>query len=303
MSDERPEPHRPEETLEPCRAGHSACSRDAEPAPQPREVPEDRLNAYRAATPARVLTGRAGSSYRSQTLLGLRLDHAAARDAVRAEIDLERDLGAEFVHQWSILELGTTAGDKDHYLRDPEAGRRLSDSTRETLRSACPSHADLQIVIGDGLSAAAVVAQVPVLLPPLAEGAASRGWTLGRPLFLRHCRVGVINDVGLVLQPTVVVLLIGERPGLAAADSLSAYMAYRPRPGHTDADRNLISNIHTRGLDPPSAAHRILALAATLRASSLSGTAVKESLPPSSASSPPTLSAGGRGWHEVPGER
>jgi len=112
------------------------------------------------------------------------------------------------------------------------------------------------------LRRAAVAAQVPGLLPLLADEARRRGWSFGRPFLVRHCRVGVLNDVGDLLRPEVAVLLIGERPGLATAESLSAYMAYRPRAGHTDAQRNLISNIHGRGVSLEEAARRVLALAA-----------------------------------------
>ena len=95
---------------------------------------------------------------------------------------------------------------------------------------------------------------------------------------MRYCRVGVMNEIGEILDPAVVILLIGERPGLATAESLSAYMAYRPRPGDTDAKRNLISNIHSRGLSIDEAAERIITLAGTLRAMQCSGVQVKESL-------------------------
>ena len=122
------------------------------------------------------------------------------------------------------------------------------------MAGALPAGADLQVAIADGLSAAAVRAQVPALLPMIAAEAARRGWRFGRPFFVRHGRVGVLNDIGELLDPAVVVLLIGERPGLATAESLSAYMAYRPRAGHDDARRNLISNIHARGVPPDEAA-------------------------------------------------
>src|SRR5262249_19211673 len=105
-----------------------------------------------------------------------------------------------------------------------------------------------------------------------------RGWAPGQTFFVRHCRVGVLNDVGELLGPEVAVLLIGERPGLATAESLSAYMAYRPRPGHSDARRNLISNIHARGIAPDEAAWRIAALADAMRKAQASGAAVKEDL-------------------------
>ena len=105
-----------------------------------------------------------------------------------------------------------------------------------------------------------------------------RGLSVGQPFVVRHCRVGVLNDVGELLDPAVVVLLIGERPGLATAESLSAYLAYRPRPGHTDAQRNLISNIHARGVSHAEAARRILALAEQMRQVQASGVTVKEDL-------------------------
>jgi ethanolamine ammonia-lyase small subunit len=133
-------------------------------------------------------------------------------------------------------------------------------------------------VIGDGLSGAAVVAQVPGLLPLLRVEANQRGWSFGQPFLVRYCRVGTLNDLGEILGAAVFVLLIGERPGLATAESLSAYMAYRPQPGHTDADRNLISNIHARGVGPDLAARRIAALAEQMRQAKTSGVAVKENL-------------------------
>jgi len=137
---------------------------------------------------------------------------------------------------------------------------------------------ELQVAIGDGLSAAAVVSQVPALLPLLEAGANERGWTFGQPFVIRHCRVGVLNDLGAALDPAVVVLLIGERPGLASAESLSAYMAFRPRAGHTDAHRNLISNIHARGIASRVAAERIVALADQMMRAQASGVAIKEQL-------------------------
>ena len=236
------------------------------------------LQALRTRTPARILVGRAGPAYRTATLLELRQDHAAALDAVHAELDLEKDFPREFIERWRLFEVATRAASKVEYLMRPDLGRRLDDQARAAIVQECASGADVQVVIGDGLSAAAVVAQVPGILPLLEQGARQRGWSLGRRFVVRHCRVGVLNDIGELLDPAVVVLLIGERPGLATALSLSAYMAYRPRPGHTDAQRNLISNIHARGVAADVAARRILALAAKMRQADSSGVAVKEDL-------------------------
>jgi ethanolamine ammonia-lyase small subunit len=255
-----------------------------QPAEQPSSLPgqgptdSERLAALRARTPARILAGRAGASYRTTTHLQLRQDHAAARDAVEAELELTRDLGEDLVRRFGLFEVRTRATGKGQFLMRPDLGRQLCDEGRQAVGERCPAGADLQVVIGDGLSAAAVVAQVPGLMPLLEEDAARRGWRFGQPFFVRYCRVGVMNAVGELLGPTVVVLLIGERPGLATAESLSAYMAHRPRAGHTDAQRNLISNIHSRGVRLDEAAWRIVALAERMRQAQASGVSVKEDL-------------------------
>jgi ethanolamine ammonia-lyase small subunit len=196
--------------------------------------------------------------------LALREAHASARDAVRAELDLQRTFGAAFVQRWELFEVRMQASGKDEYLLRPDLGRHFDDASRAEMERRCSPDSDLQIVIGDGLSVPAVAAQVPPLLPLLHHGAKVRGWNIGRTFVIHYCRVGILNEIGELLNPRVAVLLIGERPGLATAESLSAYMAHRPRPAHSNADRNLISNIHARGLNPPDAAARILNLAAQM---------------------------------------
>ncbi len=233
----------------------------------------------RVRTPARVLAGRVGVAYRTTTQLDLREAHAVARDAVRSELDLEKQFAAGFIKHWGLFEVSTCAHSKDEYLLQPNLGRSFPEAFRGELLKRCPPHNDLQIAIGDGLSVTAVFAQVPKLLPALWEGAKSRGWALGQVFVIRHCRVGILNQIGELLLPTVAVLLIGERPGLATADSLSAYMAYRPRRTHTDADRNLISNIHGRGVTPEDAAVRILDLADQMMKAESSGTRLRAEPP------------------------
>jgi len=255
----------------------------------PRNQSEALIAAVRARTPARILVGRTGPAYPTATQLELRQDHAAALDAVHAELDLPRDFGRDFLERWQLFEVQTQATSKTEYLMRPDLGRRLNKAARAAVVEQCPAGADLQVVLGDGLSAAAVIAQVPPLLPLLEQEAGRRGWRFGRPFAVRYCRVGVLNDVGELLDPAVVVLLIGERPGLATAESLSAYLAYRPRAGHTDARRNLISNIHARGVPAAEAAPRILALAEQMRRLGTSGVTVKEVRPGLEAPAPATL--------------
>jgi ethanolamine ammonia-lyase small subunit len=230
----------------------------------------------RARTPARVLAGRAGAAYRTETQIQLREDHAAARDAVRTEFDMRATFGAEFIEKWKLFEVRTRATTKDEFLLHPSLGREFSDAVREEILRRCSLNADLQIVLGDGLSVPAVRAQAPALLPLLVEGAAARLWWVGQPFAIRYCRVGILNEIGALLKPRVAILLIGERPGLATAESLSAYMAYQPRAGHSDANRNLISNIHTRGLSAEDAAPRILKLCAQMMKLGASGYSLKE---------------------------
>ena len=240
----------------------------------------DLIERIRARTTARVLADRSGAAYRTGTQLELRHAHAAARDAVRAELDVERDLGPDFVQQWKLLSVSTMAASKDEYLRRPDLGRRLDENARNKLVEQCPANADLQVIIGDGLSVTAVSAQVPRLFPLIDQMARSRRWMLGQLVAVHYCRVGVINDVGELLKPKVVALLIGERPGLATAESLSAYMAYQPRLGHNDSNRNLISNIHSRGVSTEAAASRIIGLAEQMMLRQTSGVELKEDLPP-----------------------
>jgi len=230
------------------------------------------LRKIRERTPARVLSGRAGSSYLTRSQLELREAHAAAADAVRNELELTSTLGGEFCERWKLFEVSTEASSKAEYLLRPDLGRRLSEHGREAIRKHCQPGIEVQIAIGDGLSVAAVAAQIPQLLPLLMQGAMRRGWHLGQPFVIRHCRVGVLNDIGLLLSPKVAILLIGERPGLATAESLSSYLAFRPHRSHSDADRNLISNIHARGTPTPEAAARILDLVSAMMVQQISGT-------------------------------
>ena len=244
---------------------------------QPYDLP-DIVRKVRARTPARLLAGRSGAAYRTNTQLELREAHAAARDAVRDEFHFSTDFGEDFARQWNLFEVCSQATNKDEYLLRPDLGRRLNEASRAELSRRCTTGHDLQIAIGDGLSVTAVARQIPRLLPLLCDGARTRGWSVGETFVIRHCRVGILNEIGELLTPQVAVLLIGERPGLATAESLSAYMAYCPKPHDTDANRNLISNIHARGVSTEQAAQRILNLAAAMMKTQKSGCLLREEL-------------------------
>jgi ethanolamine ammonia-lyase small subunit len=239
------------------------------------ELPEI-IQKIRARTPARLLHGRAGTSYRTQTQMELREAHAAARDAVRTELDLEDMFDSAMIEKWGLFVVSTQARNKNEYLLRPDLGREFNSNSAAEITRRCPERPQVEIVLGDGLSVTAVRVQAPQLLPLLLQGASSRGWRVGQSFLVRYCRVGILNAIGNLLKPNLAILLIGERPGLATAESLSAYMAYRPQTGHTDAQRNLISNIHARGVGTQEAARRILNLSARMMALGMSGVNVRE---------------------------
>ena len=232
----------------------------------------------RERTPARIFVER-GLAYCTKMSLELRGAHASAVDAVWTEFDLQKDFPPEFTAKWGLFQVCTKAESKSQFLLRPDLGRVLTDNAKRLILQRCAKNPDIQVVIGDGLSSAAVSAQVPLLFALLQQKFRDCGWSVGQSFVVRYSRVGIMNDIGDLLSPRVIVLLIGERPGLATAESLSGYMAYSPRAGHTDADRNLISNIHARGVNIENAAVRITNVAAQMLALKRSGTTLKEENP------------------------
>jgi ethanolamine ammonia-lyase small subunit len=246
--------------------------------PVPPSAWPDIVRKVRARTPARIFVER-GASYTTKMQLELRGARASAVDAVWTEFDLQKDFPSDFVAHWDLFQVSSRAESKSQFLLRPDLGRKLSDAGKSLVALRCLKSADFQVVIGDGLSGAALSEQVPALFPLLQRRARANGWSIGPSFVVRYCRVGILNDIGELLSPRVVVLLIGERPGLATATSLSAYMAFQPAAGHTDANRNLISNIHARGVHIEDAADRIMHLASRMMTLKLSGTALKEETP------------------------
>jgi ethanolamine ammonia-lyase small subunit len=228
------------------------------------------LRALMASTSARIGVGRAGPRYRTASWLLFQADHAVTQDALYRDVDprLLDDLGL-FAVQTRVT------GGKAEYLLRPDLGRQLSDEAKRTIAERCIKSPNLQIVVGDGLSAAAVEANVREMFPVLFQGARAANLTVGTPFFVKYCRVGVLNDIGELLKPDVVVLLIGERPGLGRAESLSAYMAYQPKAGDTDADRDVVCNIFNGGTNPLEGAAYVLQIAQKMLTQRASGVKLK----------------------------
>ena len=203
-----------------------------------------------AATPARLGIGRAGPRLRTTAWLDLVADHARARDAVTSEVP------AALVRKLGLTEIATRARTRLDYVRVPALGRQLDRGALARLRR-CRQRPEVQLALTDGLSSAAVVTNGAALLRALTRELRRRGRTLGTPLFVRNGRVRVQDELGAVLRPQVFCFIVGERPGLATAESLSAYVLYRPTRRSAEPDRTVVSNIHRGGIAPPVAARQL----------------------------------------------
>lgn len=199
------------------------------------------------ATPSRVATGRTGTRYRTDTYLTLRGDHAIAKDAVTAEVS--EALSASF----QCMEVVSRCPDRQHYLLHPNDGRRLSEDSRRSLEQDGTRDVDVQVILADGLAAPALEVNGPRLLPVLMEAFRARGISAGRPILARMARVGLQDDVGVLLGSRATVICLGERPGLGTGDSMSIYLAIGPKLDQDNAEKNCISNIRPQGLSPEAA--------------------------------------------------
>jgi ethanolamine ammonia-lyase small subunit len=220
-----------------------------------------------ASTSARIGVGRAGPRYNTASLLLFQGDHAITQDA------LYRDVDPALLDEFKLFTVQTNiTGGKEEYLLRPDLGRQLSPEAKRTLEERCVKNPNVQLVIGDGLSAAAIEANLRKIFPVIKQGLQSAGLTLGTPFFVKYCRVGVMNDIGEVIQPDVVILLIGERPGLGRAESMSAYMGYKPKAGNSDADRDVVCNIfEDGGTNPLEAGAYVVQFAQKMRQAQASG--------------------------------
>jgi ethanolamine ammonia-lyase small subunit len=229
-------------------------------------------------TTARIALGRAGGSLRTAAQLDFRLSHARARDAVQTPFEadaLERSLRAEGLASERLM---TAAPDRTTYLLRPDLGRRLSDASRARLSDTAVLHGprDLVILVSDGLSAQAAGRHAAATIVPLVAHLAAAGWSIHPVLIVPLARVKLQDEVGELLAARHALMLLGERPGLGAPDSLGAYFTFRPRAACTDADRNCVSNIRTEGLAPSAAARKLAQLLLESARRGVSGVALKD---------------------------
>jgi ethanolamine ammonia-lyase small subunit len=216
------------------------------------------IDDLRKLTPARVALGRAGASLPTRALLDFTLDHARARDAVHAAFDALGVIASlDALGYESLAVASCAAANRQDYLKRPDLGRRLDQASVALLAARQSNARDVAIVIADGLSPTAVQAHALELVRRLLPRIAADGLTVGGIVVASGGRVALGDEIGALVKARMVVMLIGERPGLSAPDSLGAYLTFAPRIGRTDAERNCVSNIHHAGLSYDEAAHRI----------------------------------------------
>ena len=224
----------------------------------------------KANAPCRLGIGKAGARYKTDPMLQFRAAHSAAQDAVFNDVD------HDFVEkQMGLFIVQTQCENKDVYLTRPDLGRKLSPEAVATLKEKCKKSPNVQIYVADGLSSAAVAANVADLLPAIMQGLQSYRIDVGTPFFVKFGRVGVMDEISELLGAEVTCTLIGERPGLITAESMSAYIAYKATVGMPEARRTVVSNIHKNGTIPAEAGAHIAEIIKIMLEKKASGTDLK----------------------------
>ena len=231
------------------------------------EKPEngEKFKKLKEKTPARLGSGKAGPRYKTLTMLRFRADHAAAQDAVFSQV------AEDFAAKNGMTEVRTRCRSKDEYLTRPDLGRCFDEENQCRIRAAIPGTPKVQIVVGDGLSSAAITANAMDCLEAIRDGLTLQGIDPGTPIFVRYCRVGAGDAIGDVTGCELVCMLVGERPGLVTDKSMSAYITYRPRTGVSESARTVVSNIHAQGTPAVEAGAHIAGLIATILKKQVSG--------------------------------
>ena len=229
----------------------------------------DEWAALRTRTVARIALGRAGNALPTRRVLDFQMDHARARDAIHLPLDADSLMHA--LARLDPISVESHAASKTDYIQRPDLGRVLSPASHEHLKPSC----ECALVIGDGLSALAANSHAAELAQMLLD--TTPDWHWSQPVIARHARVALGDDIAQRLNAKLVVMLIGERPGLSSPDSLGAYITFAPQPGITrDAERNCISNIRPDGLPLAEAARRIIAIMTMAKTIGATGIALKE---------------------------
>lgn len=245
----------------------------------PNVLQQDAWGKLKELTDARIALGRVGCSVPTAPLLAFQLAHAQAKDAVLQGLDVEK-LTEQLQHQAvDILHIESCATDKALYLKRPDLGRNLSDSAREQLQNYQTTHTqnkDVLIVIGDGLSARAIEENAVALIESLLQVFQEQGWSVAPLVIAQGSRVALGDEVAEILQADMLVMLIGERPGLSSPDSLGIYYTWQAKQGCHDAMRNCISNVRPAGLSVQVATQRLLALMQNSKQRRLSGVNLKD---------------------------
>lgn len=223
----------------------------------------------KAAAPCRLGIGKAGARYNTLPQLEFRAAHSAAQDAVFNDVDMD------FVERQGLFVVQTQCDSKDTYLTRPDLGRKLCPEAVETLKTKLKKNPTVQIYVSDGLSSAAVSANIADLLPAIMQGLKSYNIDVGTPFFVKYGRVGVMDEISELTGATVTCTLIGERPGLITAESMSAYIAYKGTVGMPEARRTVVSNIHRSGTIPAEAGAHIAEIIKIMLEKKASGTDLK----------------------------
>ncbi len=221
------------------------------------------------STNARICVGRAGNRFKTETLLRFRADHAVAIDSVLSHVD------EAVVDDLSFIKVQTLIKNKEQYITRPDFGRCFSKSTIQFIKDNCISNPDIQIVVADGLSSHAINANLKDIYPIIVDGAIAKGYKIGTPIFVKYGRVATMDKISEALNAKVTVLLVGERPGLATGESMSAYMAYESSPNKPESQRTVISNIHKNGTPPVEAGAQIVHLIEVMTKEKKSGVELK----------------------------
>jgi ethanolamine ammonia-lyase small subunit len=215
-------------------------------------------------TVGRLGVWRAGPRYNTFSMLHFRADHATAQDAVFTDVD------EDYVKAQGFVAGQTLCTSKDEFLTRPDLGRKLNEETRALFKKELPSGAKVTLMVGDGLSSAALV-NISDMVPAIKQGLKGYGIEVGPIPFVKYCRVGAMDDVGELLGSELVCVLIGERPGLATGESMSAYMAYKPRADRPESWRTVISNIYSGGTPPAEAGAHVAGLMKKILDAQVSG--------------------------------